>query len=388
MELAQSVLESMQDAVVVVSPSGAVLLANRAAYELLGYDHHSADLVGMPVREIIPSDQDPMRTSQLRNAMVGVDIREEAVTLRRRCGAQIPASIAGDALIGPDEDLVGVVLVARDQRPVQSAVADARRKLERCDELAAELVANKQELESDLAKVREQLLRAEHLATIGNLAGGVGHELQVISLILDIELDTLKQIGPSVAESPSFAELARAISLIKEHAERLLALSRPGPDHTAPVNLVSVFESVVRMLRITGKLARVDIETDFPDEPVLVTVNRTRIEQILINLLLNAVDAFEAPPRRQPRIRLSIAPIPHSQRIACRVEDNGCGIAPTDLDRIFDSYFSTKPDGAHPGMGLVVARQIVESYGGTLLVNSRVGSGTSFSFDLLGVYEP
>ena len=362
----------------VVSPAGSVLLANRAAYQMLGYDHHASELVGKPVHDIIPGDQDAIRTSQLRRAMVGVDIREDAVTLRKRSGEPVPVSVAGDALIGPDEDLVGVVLVARDQRPA----SQQRTAIE------AELAASKRELESHLLRVREQMIRAERLATIGNIAGGVGHELQVISLILDIELDTLKQIGPAVAESPSYAELVRAIGHIKEHADRLLALARPGPDHTAPINLATVFDSVVRMLRITGKLGRIEVETDFPETPVLVTVNRTRIEQILINLMLNAIDAFESVERENPVIRLSIAPIPHSQRIACQVEDNGCGIAVGDLDQIFDSYFSTKPDTGHPGMGLVVARQIVESYGGTLLVNSRMGAGTSFTFDLLAAYEP
>lgn len=373
----------MQDAVVVVNPSGSVVMANRAAYMLLGYDHQAGELVGKPVREIIPADQDTMQTSQLQRAMVGVDIREEAVTLRRRGGEAISASIAGDALIGPDDDLVGVVLVARDQRSVKSAVADVQRELERRDQLEAQLVANQRELEDSLSRVREQLIRAERLATISNIAGGVGHELQVISLILDIELEALKHSGPGVGESASYAEMSRAIGVIKEHADRLLALARPGPDHAGPVDLAAVFDSVVRMLRISGKLGPIDVETDFPDEPILVTVNRTRIEQILINLMLNAIDAFASVDRKHPVIRLSIAAIPQTQRVACRVEDNGCGISSRDLDQIFDSYFSTKPESGHPGMGLVVARQIVESYGGTLLVNSRVGAGTSFTFDLL-----
>jgi C4-dicarboxylate-specific signal transduction histidine kinase len=272
-------------------------------------------------------------------------------------------------------------LVARDQRLAGEPVAGAAIELERRAKLAADLLGTKRELEANLNKVRNQLVHAERLATVGNIAGGVGHELEVISLVLELELEALATIR-GVRESTAFTELSRAISVIKTHAGGLLAMARPGPDFTAPEDLCEVFRSVIRTLRISGKLTDVAVTTDFEEEPVMVSVNRTRIEQILINLMLNAIDSFE-PPSQSPTIHLSIALIPHSQRIACRVEDNGCGIVSDDIDRIFDSYFSTKFESGHMGMGLVVARQIVESYGGTLMVSSRADSGTSFSFDLL-----
>jgi PAS domain S-box-containing protein len=377
----------MRDAVVVVGPAGKITTANRATYLLLDYEHEAEELVGLPIRDIFIEGESPS-SSQLEQAWLGVDLRDEAAEMRSKDGKAIPISLNGSAVVGPDGDLAGVVLVARDERETTRLIDAARSELHRRRLAEEALVAEKRRVEDELNKTRRQLVKAERLATVGSLAGGLGHELKVIALVLQVQIEGLAPLADSGAlDRQVFDEVTRASQLIADHAERLLALARPGPDHTLPVDLREVFSSVISMLRIAGKLQGIRIDTDLPEQPVLVTVNRMRIEQILVNLVTNAADAL-APVQDRPKvITLGVERIPGTQRVACRVEDNGCGIPQEHIDRVFDSYFSTKSPEDRTGLGLSVARQLVEAYGGTLLAQSRVGQGTSFTFDLLRVHE-
>ena len=128
------------------------------------------------------------------------------------------------------------------------------------------------------------------------------------------------------------------------------------------------------MLQGAGKLARIDVELALQDQPLIVTVNKTRIEQILVNLI---VDATEAMPKGG---KLMIAARELDGRVVVEIGDTGTGIAADVLPRIFDAFFTTRVEGT--GLGLPVVKEIVESYGGKLEVDSTLGIGTTFRFDL------
>ena len=156
-----------------------------------------------------------------------------------------------------------------------------------------------------------------------------------------------------------------------------MQLARPGPDHVTPIDLNSVVRDVAAMLKLAGKLGRIDVVLDLPEAPIIVTVNRTRIEQILVNLLTNAADAVLPTGT----ITIVVRPSDDIQRIICSVRDTGSGI-PGDLrEKIFEPFFTTKGE-AGTGLGLPVVREIILSYGGKLAVDSVLGEGTTFTFDL------
>jgi signal transduction histidine kinase len=174
-------------------------------------------------------------------------------------------------------------------------------------------------------------------------------------------------------------DLERVAEHITEHGKRLMQLARPGPDHVGPIDLNVVVEDVIAMLRGAGKLRRLAVVTEVGLEPLIVTVNRTRIEQILVNLVVNAVDAIGD---HEGSITVEVHPSPDGKRVICEVRDTGNGISPEDLTKIFQPFFTTKPEDKGTGLGLPVARGIVESYGGTLVATSTLGAGTTFTFDL------
>ncbi|MGE3455448.1 MAG: sensor histidine kinase [Kofleriaceae bacterium] len=135
---------------------------------------------------------------------------------------------------------------------------------------------------------------------------------------------------------------------------------------------------VVVMLKAAGKLRHIEVVTSFGSEHLVVTVNRTRIEQILVNLVVNAVDAIG---KDRGTIKIHCRTSEDGARVITTVADSGTGIAADQLERIFEPFFTTKPEHG-TGLGLPVAKEIVQSYGGQLVVESKVGAGTSFTFDL------
>jgi signal transduction histidine kinase len=155
-----------------------------------------------------------------------------------------------------------------------------------------------------------------------------------------------------------------------------MQLARPGPDRVESLDLNAIVRDVIMMLRGAAKLGRVDIKLDFETNPMTITANRVRIEQIIFNLVVNAVDAIGEAPGA-----VTLATFVTNGRAVCKISDTGSGIPPETLARIFEPLFTTKGDKG-TGFGLPVARDIVQGYGGKLTCESKLGDGTTFTFDL------
>jgi C4-dicarboxylate-specific signal transduction histidine kinase len=267
---------------------------------------------------------------------------------------------------------------------MRQLLADKEEEIRRRRRAEADLRALNATIEEQLERARESLLLAERRATLGTLAGGVGHELRNIA---QIQVAAIDELGAALKANEDVTELARAIlpdlervaDHITAHGQRLMQLARPGPDLVDALDLNEVVQDVISMLRGAGKLRRLEVRVHVAPSRLTVTVNRTRIEQILVNLLVNAVDAIGD---HQGSIAIDVHPNEDDTRVICKVRDTGSGIAPEHLEQIFEPFFTTKPVDAGTGLGLPVARAIVASYGGVLSVHSAPGQGTTLTFDL------
>jgi PAS domain S-box-containing protein len=369
----EHVIEAMVDAVLVVDVEGRVTLANTAASHISGYTQEQ--LRTLPVGKLLVDEASGLRTVVRRRIEHGDVLRREESWLVTRDGTRIPVSVTGSAVLSPNGELFGIVLVARDIREIQAEIK--RRK--QAEEHLRELNAN---IEQQLAQARASLQIAERRATLGTLAGGVGHELRNIA---QIQIAAVDELSAALTAGEDVTELARAIlpdlervgEHITSHGNRLMQLARPGPEHLEAMDLNSIVRDVVTMLRGAGKVGRLDVKLAFANEAEMVTANRVRVEQVIINLVVNAADAIGNAPGA---ITVSTG-MRDDGRVTCSVHDTGCGVPQELANRIFDPLFTTKGD-AGTGYGLSVARDIVESHGGSLTVRSSPGQGATFTFDL------
>lgn len=228
-----------------------------------------------------------------------------------------------------------------------------------------------------LNSLNKQMVQSAKLASIGELAGSVAHE---INNPLQILLGHIQLLESGVGDAPRRLNIIREqVYRISEITRRLLDFARttPGDMTPEPVNLLTLAEEV--LLFVGSQLRRdgIEVEKISDSPPPLAYGNRSQIEQVLLNLIINARDAMPEGGK------LVIAVFSDNDRRACvSVADTGVGIEPNDLDHIFEPFFSTKPRGKGTGLGLSIAREIIRQHNGALDVASEPGKGTTFKISL------
>jgi len=370
------VIEAMVDVVLVVDVQGRIIGANEAAVRVTGYDRDA--LATLPIADLIVDDESGLRSVVRERVSQGATLSRVESYLVARQGAKLPISVTAGPIVDAQGIASSIVVVARDIRAIQELATERDAEIARREAAEAELRAALTSIEARLEQSRAQLLLAERRATLGTLAGGVGHELRNIAQIyhanLEVIASELHRLDASDEARDSLRDLERVGQHVTDHAQRLMELARPGPSHAQRLNLNRVIVEVVGMLTGAGRLMRIEVELALEEQPVMVTVNATRIEQILVNLIVNATHAMTRGGK------LMIAARSADGRVQVEVGDTGNGIPPEVLPRIFEPFFTTRPEGT--GLGLPVVKEIVESYGGTIDVDSTLGIGTTFRFDL------
>lgn len=381
--MVENVIEAMVDALVVVDVEGRITLVNTAMSRITGYS--LAELRGFSITKLLIDDSSGLRTVVRRRIEEGDVLRREESWLISKTGEKIPVSVTGSPVLNPEGGLQGIVLVARDIRELRRLLTEKEEEIVRRQKAEDELRAVNASIEEQLDSTRTQLLLAERRSTLGTLAGGVGHELRNIA---QIQIAAVDELQLALASGKDFRHMARTIvddlervgDHITTHGNRLMQLARPGPDHVTPTDLASIVRDAIAMLKGAGKLRKLRTVLELGDG-ILVSVNRVRIEQILVNLIVNAVDAI-GESGGLGTITIRVMPTEDGKRVRCEVSDTGHGIPPEQLAKIFEPFFTTKAPEHGTGLGLPVAREIVASYGGTLSVVSTLGKGTTFTFDL------
>ncbi len=234
-----------------------------------------------------------------------------------------------------------------------------------------------------IESLRRQVIALQRISSLGVLAGGVFHELNnALTPILNYAKLGLRNSDPAYRE--------RALTQIVDAAQRaatitrgMLGLSRPGNvTHREPTDMTRLVDEVVTLIK--KDMARYRVRLDVKAAGKLYArVNPAQIQQVLLNLLINARQAM--PGGGTARLRLGLDTAGRLAEIS--VADTGVGIAPADLRRIFEPFFSTKtePDAAGQGgtgLGLSVCRDIIEAHHGRLRAESRPGEGSTFTIIL------
>jgi signal transduction histidine kinase len=247
----------------------------------------------------------------------------------------------------------------------------------------ANLVDSFNQMIVSLASQREQLIRSEKLASVGQLAAGVAHEIgNPLAAILGY-VDILRaELTSAGTLSPD--ERRDALERVKAETQRinriirdLLEYSRPGHEEVTRTDPLRVLSSAQALLSPQARFREVDVVRQPAEGPwPFVLASAGRLTQVLVNLLLNAADAMDG------RGKVVVSCSADGQRVRLTVADEGPGI-PDELQRkIFDPFFTTKAPGRGTGLGLSISRAIVESLGGTLELDTQASRGARFVIDL------
>lgn len=236
-------------------------------------------------------------------------------------------------------------------------------------------IATLEQTNEELQRTRDELIRSEKLASVGQLSAGLAHELGNPLAALIGYLEILKgrlQAEDGEVVCRSITEAERIDYLVRE----LLNFSRPSDVEPVELDPVTVLRSAVSLLEHQGAFADVELIDRLPAQLGRVKGCEHKLQQLFVNLLLNAVHACRLGGQVELEAGQSGA------TVWVTIEDCGCGIAADKLGKIFDPFFTTKAPGEGTGLGLSICHRIVEEIGGRIVVESEAGIGSCFKVEL------
>jgi PAS domain S-box-containing protein len=371
-------LEGAPDAMVCVDRSGRIAVVNAQAERLFGYGR--AELVDQPVEMLVPEAARAEHAAHRGHYMDDPKPRPMSARMelsgRRRDGSTFPAEISLSAI---DTD---------DGRLVIAAVRDVTEQLE----LRAARERLKNQAERD--KLEQQLQQSQRLESLGQLAGGVAHDFNNLLAVItnyaefvgeEVAKDAAQADWQSVRHDVKQIQLAagRAADLTRQ----LLAFARRDVVQPRPLNLNDVIASVEQLLiRTLGE--HVELKTKLAPGLCAVLTDPGQIEQVLVNLAVNARDAMPAGGTLMVETTTadidashaaSRVGLPPGQYACMKIGDTGTGMPREVIDRAFEPFFTTKPKGEGTGLGLATVYGIVSRAGGYVQIYSEPGVGTTFT---------
>lgn len=251
------------------------------------------------------------------------------------------------------------------------------------NEMVRELRDTRRHLREEAERRRElvqALQRADKLATIGQLSASVAHEI-------GSPLQVLQGRARSLALRPGDAErtrrnaeiLVRETERISRIVERMLSLTRRQPPTVGPTDLCEVVQQVVELLDVEAKRCHVGLRLETGGDLPAIPADGDRIQQVVLNLLTNAIHASHAHSDVEIELRAAAAPGGAAMGLELVVQDHGAGMTAEIRDRVFEPFFTTRAAEGGTGLGLAVVRALVMEHGGEIGVESEVGRGSRFS---------
>ena len=235
----------------------------------------------------------------------------------------------------------------------------------RADELSLALWKNQQ--------INLQLLQTERLAAVGQLAAGAAHEINNPLAIISARTQLLENRENDEKKRRDLHQISEQIERISAILQSLMGFARPNAPQVIKLDVNSLLLKIIGLVESIFQTHRIPIVKNLSAEIPLILADANQLEQVFLNLVINAQHAME---NEGGVLTVSSAFLPDGKRISISVKDTGTGIAPENLTRIFDPFFSTKSEGKGTGLGLSTAYGIVTNHYGEIKVVSAPGNGT------------
>lgn len=353
-EMLDTVLENAADAIIVADAHGDIIMANRASEDIFGFDNET--LLRMNLRDLVPITYQPASGNSDVGPRPQFSTREMIGIHRDQ--SRIPIEVAMTQFEGPNGTMhISLVRDITEQKSLQS-----------------------------------QLTQASKLATVGEMAAGIAHELNQPLNIMRMAADNVLIRADAGTADMSYAQ--ENLELISEQAGRMgkiilhmRVFSRQDTSDFAAFNPARAVRNACEMLRGQLDLESVTLDIQLPEDNHAVLGSESQLEQVLINMITNARDSIrEISPVGNDQeeigsIRVELMENAEDAVICIRVRDTGGGIPDATLERIFDPFFTTKEVGVGTGLGLSVSYGIVNAMGGTIVARNLDG-GCEFMVEL------
>jgi len=335
---------------------GRITDANEAYLRIIGCDR--GDLVAgrLSWRDLTPPEwrgADDRRAAQLKASGTAQPYEKEYL---RSDGSRVPVLVGATAFEGTPHEGVGFVLDLTDRKRVERAYT----------------------------QVQTELAHANRVATMGHLTASIAHEInQPIGAAITYANAALNWLG---RQSPNLEEVRRALGLIVEAdiragdvIDRIRALVKKAPARKDRVEINEAILEIVELTRREMVKNAISMHMQLAESLPAVQGDRVQLQQVILNLLINAIDAM-SEMSEGPRELLISTQSTELEGVLLAVCDTGPGLAPESADRLFESFYTTKPGGL--GMGLSICRSIIEAHQGRLWATANIPRGAVFQFTL------
>jgi two-component system, NtrC family, sensor kinase len=337
-------LEHANAPILVIGQKREIRVANRALLALIGFTHE--ELLGRDFTSMLDDEERsrllPVFIAALRgNSATGVEVR-----IPSRRGAPVRLLMNTASVLSADGEVEGVIAIGRDL--------------------------------TEIRQLEQRIVHAEKLATVGQLAAGVVHELNnpltSISVYSDYLLKQAQEQGSKPSDVHKLKRIHESADRILRFSRELLAYARPRAEEPRILSVPHLVSSSLEYCDhlITQRGVHVQVVLDAGLPPMMGV--SAQLQQVLVNLVTNACHAM---PEGAGKLELK-AGQNEAGEVEIRVIDNGSGISPDHLIRVFEPFFSTKGEGHGTGLGLSIVRNIVELHNGRVALQSEIGHGTTF----------
>jgi PAS domain S-box-containing protein len=343
----ENLIENSPDAIVSVRKGGEIVIFNTAAEKMLGYKKEEV-IKRLNITEIYPPGKAKEVMKDLRSENFGgkgrVDKRE--MTVVHRDGHEIPVYLSASILYehGRESGSVGIFTDISEKK-----------------------------------RMEQQLQRSERLSSLGKLAAGIAHEInQPLTGVLTFASLLQRRHEDDETTSKDLEIIVRETKRIKGIVRGILEFAKEAPVQRTEADIVDILTSALELVERQEKFQGIEISKHYEENLPRVSVDPNLMEQVFINLLLNAADAMKGNGE------LKITVSKEDRFLNVEFTDTGCGISPDFVEKIFDPFFTTKDssEGSGTGLGLAVSYGIVNNHGGSITVKSEEGKGATFTVRL------
>ena len=331
-----------------------ILFANDALATMVGYT--TDEILGLAdFLDVVHPEDRPTVTRNLQRRFRGETFRAKFRMLRKG-GGTVWVEADGRRVLRRGEPVIIGSLVAVDTS--RRDRAEARRE-------------------------RQALFRSEKMATLGELLGGVAHQLNNPLMVILTQANLIERF----ADAGPVAERAHMVAGQAERAaqivQRVISFVRNYPPESSLVSLNDVVREVVELFDHALRRARIDVALELTDGLPSIWADPHRLHELVAHLIANALHAMRG--RHAPRrMTVRIAAVPETTSVALEVSDTGPGVSAEVRPRLFEPFFSTKPPGIGTGLGLFVCQEIARDSGGFIVLLERAGPGATFRVELPG----